>query len=301
MGRLLFLIVNVVSHIPGTCPKETTYWTDGLVSYSGSLFLSLAGLMNIFIWLYFILSVKSYIPTNKLLKRRWLKIVNLSFIPVSLVIPSLYGVGLIWGCALHKQNHTEEEDSHDPYKPVQRYIFIVGSIIFMVLGVGFLITGKWLRREIKSYNEDLELKLRGRLIYATYILSIPFIIRWAYNLIGAIIHIDAEVMQPSIIDDTWTAPIVYFFYIIIADLLPITSQLISMVVVVSDVNNDDMISSTIDKRSDTTEDNLSLLNDEDQVDKIQISTGTRYTSSGYYRELSGKFITITSQAKEEDN
>ena len=180
-------------------------------------------------------------------------------------------------------------------------MFIIASIIYMILGLGFLVTGKWLRIEIKSYNEDLELKLRGRLIYATYILSIPFIIRWAYNLIGAIIHIDAEIMQPSIIDDTWTAPVVYFFYIVIADLLPITSQLISMVVVVGDVNNDDLISSTIEKLSDTTEDNCSLLNEEEQIDKIQISTGTRYTSSGYYRELSGKFMTITSKCKEEDN
>jgi hypothetical protein len=61
-------------------------------------------------------------------------------------------------------------------------------------------------------------------------------------------------MQPSIRDDTWTAPIVYTFYITIADLLPITSQLISMVIVVDDVNQETMIWTNDEKKSETTED-----------------------------------------------
>jgi hypothetical protein len=56
-------------------------------------------------------------------------------------------------------------------------MFFMASTVFFILAIGFLITGKWLRNELRSIDEELELSLRGKLMYATSILSIPFIIR----------------------------------------------------------------------------------------------------------------------------
>lgn len=100
-------------------------------------------------------------------------------------------------------------------------------------------------------------------------------------------------MQPSIQEDTWTAPIVYFFYIIIADLLPTTSQLVSMFVVVEKVN--ESVNNSIADKSDIIshsfqlEDKYSYM-DADGEREIQFSTGARNTSSQHYRELTSKFL-----------
>lgn len=75
------------------------------------------------------------------------------------IIPLLYGIGLTWGCAIPKQHHPDDP-GHSMYKDIQLYIFITASIIFFCLGIGFIIAGKWLLLEIRSVNEDLEIKLK---------------------------------------------------------------------------------------------------------------------------------------------
>lgn len=70
-----------------------------------------------------------------------------------------------------------------------------------------------------------------RIFIACSILSVPFLIRAFYNFLAAILHLDAHVMIPSIKNDDWTAPLVYLIYISLADIMPITGQLISMLVV----------------------------------------------------------------------
>ena len=52
-----------------------------------------------------------------------------------------------------------------------------------------------------------------------------------YNLVSAIFHLDSKVMVPSIDDDDWLAPMVYLSYILLADILPITGQLISFIII----------------------------------------------------------------------
>lgn len=70
-----------------------------------------------------------------------------------------------------------------------------------------------------------------RIFISWSILSVPFLIRAVYNFLAAILHLDAHVMIPSIKNDDWTAPTVYLVYISLADIMPITGQLISMLVV----------------------------------------------------------------------
>lgn len=130
------------------------------------MFLALAGVTNIYNWTYFTLSIKTPLPAKRLFKKRCLKIANYSLIPVIMVAPVLYCIGFVWGCSLQTQHH-EDKDNHMDYREVQRYFFIIGCTIFLMIAVGFIYTGKWLRYELKCYNEEVEHKVRCKLLYAS--------------------------------------------------------------------------------------------------------------------------------------
>jgi hypothetical protein len=123
------------------------------------MFLSMAGFTNMFIWIYFILSIKTYIPKHKKFKRGCYKVVNVIVPPVIALAFALFGIGLIWGCSLEKQ-YDDMEKSREQYKPIQRYMFILGSVLFGILGLSFMMTGLWLRKELRMYNEDIEQQLK---------------------------------------------------------------------------------------------------------------------------------------------
>uniref|UniRef100_A0A7S3J4Z1 Uncharacterized protein n=1 Tax=Euplotes harpa TaxID=151035 RepID=A0A7S3J4Z1_9SPIT len=91
------------------------------------------------------------------------------------------------------------------------------------------------------------------------ILSIPFIIRASYTLVRITTDIDFDVKE-SIFDDSWLAPLLSFNYIIVADLIPITAQLSSMLVVIDSRD----VSHTETSECQGTEDSVyyaSVLND----------------------------------------
>lgn len=302
LGRLVFLSYTVVVHWPGDWENKYQYWADGFMSYIGNLFLSIAGIINLANWIYFIISVRTIIPNHKLTKKRIKSIVDWGIIPIIIASVLLYSVGLTWGWIIESQDLSHEESRHR-YKHVQRYMFIMTSWVFFILAIGFLVAGKWLRNELKAMNEDLELSLRGKLIYASWILSIPFMIRVIYNVIGAIIHIDDKVMRVSIENDTIVAPLVYFWYIMVADLLPIASQLISMLVVVDDVNT----AKTEDARdeiSDLSGSSISILDEKENERKASTQfSGLVWTSKStppsHYRYLSAKFLTNSSGSRDD--
>jgi len=113
-----------------------------------------------------------------------------------------------------------------------------GIIVMAVFGVTFIFVGIYLKYKLKKWNEEVEEKARSRINFATYVLSIPFLIRALYNIIRKSTNLDEQI-DNSIRDDTWFAPIILFLFILIADIVPITSQLVSMLVVVGkeDTNN----------------------------------------------------------------
>lgn len=122
-----------------------------------------------------------------------------------------------------------------------------------MIGVSFEFIGHNLKSALRRWNEEVELKLRNRISFATHILSVPFIIRSLFAGLRLVLNL-GHILYVSIMDNTWTAPIIYFVYIIISDLLPITAQLASMLVV-NDVDepgdtdeNESLVSgSTVDK------------------------------------------------------
>jgi hypothetical protein len=127
-------------------------------------------------------------------------------------------------------------------------------------------------------------------------------IRVIYNVVGAIVHIDDKVMQPSIDNETNVAPIVYFLYILIADLLPIASQLISMFVVIDNVN-DSKYYGTHEDISEISENDISVLDEKvfERKESVQYSyyAPTRgETPPTTFKYLSGKFLTNESNSRD---
>ena len=116
-------------------------------------------------------------------------------------------------------------------KNANTVIDICSFIFFLMLGLTFVIIGWYLKRELRLWNEDIEQKIRPKINLAMNLLSFPYIIRALFVVLKLSIDTN-HILVDSIDDDTWTAPIVYFIYIASADLLPITAQLASMLVVV---------------------------------------------------------------------
>lgn len=75
--------------------------------------------------------------------------------------------------------------------------------------------------------------LRCKINFAMLMLSIPFIVRATYILLRILTDVD-EMFEKSIQNDTLYAPIMSLVIITISDLVPITSQLSSMLVVVDE-------------------------------------------------------------------
>jgi hypothetical protein len=112
-----------------------------------------------------------------------------------------------------------------------------GLVVTGLIGVSFILVGAYLKRRLKRFNEDMEEKTRNRINIATYVLSIPFLIRATYIFIRKVTHLD-ESMRISIRDDTWLAPFITIIYILIADIVPIAAQLVTMVVVFDEKDGD---------------------------------------------------------------
>ena len=100
-----------------------------------------------------------------------------------------------------------------------------------MLGITFVMIGWYLKRELRLWNEDIEHRIRPKINLAMNLLSFPYIIRAIFVILKLSINTE-HILSDSINDNTWTAPIVFFIYIASADLLPITAQLASMLVVV---------------------------------------------------------------------
>lgn len=97
-------------------------------------------------------------------------------------------------------------------------------------------------------------------------------------------NLDANVLQPSIEDHTITAPLVYFFYITLADLFPVVSQLISMAIVMDDIKHSSRKSNKYDECSEDSDEYASFLREDNGSNKIQFVTTSR-ASSGNSGEL----------------
>lgn len=89
----------------------------------------------------------------------------------------------------------------------------------------------------------------------------------------AIFRIDQKILNPSIENNTWTAPIVYSLYIWIADLLPTTSQLVSMIVVIDNVKQSSIKNSATNSNLDISDGDTSYMNfDDSDSTKIQFKS-----------------------------
>lgn len=99
-------------------------------------------------------------------------------------------------------------------------------------------------------------------------------LRAAYIIFTASYDLEGDVLFPSMLNDTWSAPTIYFFYIIFADLLPITSQLVSMLVV--NTNMSETHSQMLGSKSEITDENLSIYwAERESIVPVKLQASTR--------------------------
>lgn len=112
--------------------------------------------------------------------------------------------------------------------------------------------------------------------------------RTLYNLIWQVTDFDDE-MNNSIKEDTLLAPLVTFFFILTADFVPITSQLVSMLVIIDegDGQRGTQFQSRIHEDSEYIEtlvhnisDKGSFLSDQEGPDRKFIINGSREFAPG---------------------
>ena len=138
-------------------------------------------------------------------------------------------------------------------------------VVFGVLGVTFIVIGRYLKYSLRLYNEDVEHMFRRKINFSMIVLAVPFMIRSLYILIIKIVDMDDK-MQNSIKDDTSLAPLMTFFVILISDIVPITAQLTSMLVVV-DKRDYNLQASTVSEKDLTYTEEM-IYTDDDLYESI---------------------------------
>ena len=152
IGRLVFLVSEAILNRPGHW-EFRTYWAEGLISYSGSFFFSIAGLLNIYNWIYFTLAIKTIYESRKEYKQKIKKIVDIVFIPTVLCIVVPFFVGFIWSWLIPNGEKGKEDKTEDNTRVI-RYFSIITCVIYVSLGVGFAGAGIFLIKEIKLRCEE---------------------------------------------------------------------------------------------------------------------------------------------------
>ena len=177
----------------------------------------------------------SWEQIERVILNRIAKVILVGLVPATFVI---YLWGFLVTCA--DKNGEIQNDAYD-------FITWVSFILFAFNGISFILVGINLRIQLRKWNEDIERRNRAKISFSMLILSIPFLIRAGYILVRLNIDMESKINK-SIEDDDYFAPIFSFVYIWIADLIPITAQLSSMLVV---INREDR-----GRENETTEDHI---------------------------------------------
>lgn len=151
-GRLTFIGSEIVLNRPSHWGHRK-HWAEGLVSYSGSFFLSIAGLLNIYNWLYFTLSIKTIFESRKQFKLKVKKWINWLFLPSVLFIVLSFSVGFTWSWLI-PDTEKGKPDKDEDNKIVVQYFSVLTWTIYILLGIGFALAGMFLLKEVTLRNEE---------------------------------------------------------------------------------------------------------------------------------------------------
>ncbi|CAI2371947.1 unnamed protein product [Moneuplotes crassus] len=218
--RIIYISRKLYVNRPYHCLEDSSCFRV-FATFSPLWMLGSAGVLNSLNWALFCFSVKYFDRKNtRFYKRVKVIICSIFFIVLGIMaISYLTAIGI--GCA-----HPNPVDPS-----LLLFIDWFGISIHFVVCISFVITGLILKKVIKDWNEEVGRKSKNRIIISILVLSIPFLVRVIYLIVKRTSNMD-RFMNLSVMDDTFAAPLVMLFYIIIADLVPIGSQLMSTVVVV---------------------------------------------------------------------
>lgn len=158
IARAVFIASEIYLNRPAHWDHRD-HWTEGFISFSGSFFFSLAGLLNIYNWVYFTLSIKTIFESRKLYKIKIRRIVNWSLLPSLLVIVASFIAGFTWSWLLPNSERPKPDKDEDN-KALLQYFSIVTSTIYFILSFGFAYAGYFLLKEIAIRNEEAGFRMK---------------------------------------------------------------------------------------------------------------------------------------------
>lgn len=195
-------------------------------------FLALAGIINIYNWISFGLWLRVFDEESTKRNKLWLFILNI-ITPIFWTIILVTYLSFFTATCAHPSTRLKNDDA----------LYAINIALFAFLGVSFIFATLFLKYKLKLWNEEIEKLTRMKISFAAHILTIPFLLRAIFNLMNICLDVNEKLSQ-SISDNTWLASIVYFVFIIISDLIPMTSQIASMLVVVDERDFSNNVRST---------------------------------------------------------
>jgi hypothetical protein len=91
-----------------------------------------------------------------------------------------------------------------------------------------MLSGFLLLRKLKDHVHIFYQKVKGKVLFATLILSLSILVRAVINLVRSFTALEQKIYQ-SQVDNTNFAPVFLSFYFVFSDVVPLLSQLLSMV------------------------------------------------------------------------
>ena len=112
----------------------------------------------------------------------------------------MYGTGLTfsWISVSNSQPDQNDEErlnntdsSFDSIaEHAQDFIDYFLFVVFGVLGVTFIVIGRYLKISLRQYNEDAEHMFRSKINFSMIVLAVPFMLRSLYILIRKVVNMD---------------------------------------------------------------------------------------------------------------
>jgi len=199
--------------------NNTNKWVYGILTFTSDMFFWSAILFNLFNWWYHILKINQVIYMKVAYFQRFMIIWSLSILQLLNVLVFLAFTSLGW--------------ISDNFWNLNRAKNISVSIILLVLSVIFIITGIILHWKLKIVSTSMAKMMKKRIIIAIFLISVPMIVRWIYEISNNFLRFHYNVFVKSTLNNDYRYPIFFFTLNLVFILLPAGLQIVSVQMVIN--------------------------------------------------------------------
>lgn len=186
-------------------------WLNGIMSYSPILAFLSAATFNLFNYWYQLFEMNEVL--NGSFKNA--KIIDVFLILVQGLYLLIFIVLTVFSWAIQAD-----------YSTIGTIFSSIFSTLYLIMWVMFPTVSYLFYKKLKEISWVKAKVLKNRIIWSALIISIPFFLRGAYNLVKIPLHIDEEFEEKSLEKDNFKFPIFILFYHTTVDILPMIFQMV---------------------------------------------------------------------------